>query len=80
MVAAGLGSQKTKKFIAGEYVFNEGDIGSEVFILKKGSVEVVKDLGGTEVVLATLKTGDFFGEMALFGNKKQGAFCDVGSS
>ncbi len=50
----------------GEVVFAEGDIGRALFILESGKVELTR-LGaeGRPVVLYTLKSGEFFGEMAL---------------
>jgi CRP-like cAMP-binding protein len=49
----------------GECVVREGERGSSMYIIQEGRVEVVKRLGEPdEVVLAVLKTGDFFGEMS----------------
>ena len=48
-------------FPAGHVLFNEGDPGEKMYIIKTGSVEVIR--GSANV--ATLKDGEFFGEMAL---------------
>lgn len=50
---------------AGEYVFREGELGTEMFILQEGQVEILKLVGGAEEQLAVLEKGDFFGEMSL---------------
>ncbi len=50
---------------AGDYMFREGDLGTEMYIIQTGTVEIVKDLENGPTVLATLEKGDFFGEMAL---------------
>jgi len=50
---------------AGEAVFREGDLGTEMFIIHAGQVEIVKELDGSEAQLAVLERGDFFGEMSL---------------
>ena len=47
---------------AGSAVFKEGEVGSELYIIETGQVELVPRSGAT---LATLGAGDFFGEMAL---------------
>ncbi|HSI86455.1 MAG: cyclic nucleotide-binding domain-containing protein [Candidatus Methylacidiphilales bacterium] len=53
-------------FEKGQYIVNEGDQGNDLFILGQGSVEIVKRAGTeNEVVLATLRERDFFGEMCL---------------
>lgn len=50
---------------AGEYVFEEGDLGTEMFIIQSGQVEILKRIAGSETCLAVLEKGDFFGEMSL---------------
>lgn len=72
-MSKGRPSPNAKKYGPGEYIFREGDTGSEVYIIQSGTVEVIKDLEDAEVILATLKKGDFFGEMALFGDNKRSA-------
>ena len=67
-------AQKTSdSFKKGDTIFREGEIGEEMYIIKTGSVEVVKKIRDEEVVLAQLKAGSFFGEMALFGDKHRNA-------
>jgi CRP-like cAMP-binding protein len=54
-------------------VFSEGMPGSELYIIQKGSVKITKIVDNTEVLLAVLKAGDIFGEMALLENKPRSA-------
>ncbi len=66
-------SQSFKKFYKGDIVFREGDTNKELYIIISGQVHVVKEIEDNEVILATLETGDFFGEMAMFGGEPRSA-------
>jgi len=50
---------------AGEYVFREGELGTEMYIINEGKVEILNQVGDDEQVLAVLEKGDFFGEMSV---------------
>lgn len=50
-------------------LFAEGEPGDELFIIQKGSVKIAKIVDENEVLLAVLKAGDIFGEMALLEAK-----------
>lgn len=52
-------------FEDGEIIVREGDESREMFIIRTGSVEVLKHVAGHEVTLTTLDRGSFFGEMSL---------------
>jgi signal-transduction protein with cAMP-binding, CBS, and nucleotidyltransferase domain len=49
----------------GDIIFSEGDIGTEMYILQTGTVELFKEIAGETRILATLEKGDFFGEMSV---------------
>jgi CRP-like cAMP-binding protein len=55
----------TVEFRAGEYVFREGELGTEMYIVHEGTVEIAKEVGAEAKALAMLEKGDFFGEMAI---------------
>jgi CRP/FNR family transcriptional regulator, cyclic AMP receptor protein len=55
-------------FQQGEAIVREGDPGDAMYVLLSGSAEV--DVGGR---FHTLRTGDFFGEMALLTERRRTA-------
>ncbi|MCA9836796.1 MAG: Crp/Fnr family transcriptional regulator [Trueperaceae bacterium] len=63
-----------RQFPAGTTLFQEGDMGEALYIMHKGLVKLSKvDLGGYEKTLAILQPPEFFGEMALLGDKSRSA-------
>ncbi len=54
-------------------IFSENEPGKELYIIQKGSVKITKITNNNEVMLAILKAGDIFGEMALLENKPRSA-------
>ena len=54
-------------------IFAEGEQGDELYIIQKGSVKISKIVNNNEVLLAVLKPGDIFGEMALLESKPRAA-------
>jgi CRP-like cAMP-binding protein len=63
----------TRTYPKNTMIFAESMPGKELYIIQKGSVKISKLVGGTEVLLAVLKTGDIFGEMSLIENKPRSA-------
>ena len=54
-------------------IFCECQPGTELYIIQKGHVKITKIVDNSEVLLAVLKEGDMFGEMALLENKPRSA-------
>jgi CRP-like cAMP-binding protein len=54
-------------------IFSESETGKELYILQKGSVKISKIVDENEVMLAILRSGDIFGEMALLENMPRSA-------
>ncbi len=50
---------------AGEVIVRQDDMGDCMYVLVSGEASVVHHSGGRDIDLATLKEGDFFGELAL---------------
>lgn len=49
-------------FLPGEFICKKGEIGHEMYIVNKGSIQVI---GGDGTILVTLKEGSVFGEIAI---------------
>jgi CRP/FNR family transcriptional regulator len=59
---------------AGEVIFREGDPGDTCYLVREGAVRVTrKHRDGREITLAELRTGDIFGELAMFGGEERSA-------
>ncbi len=55
-----------RSFDAGEYIFNEGEHGRTMYVLREGEVEVLRSSSeGQQVPIVRLGPGETFGEMAL---------------
>jgi len=60
--------ESSASYAAGDIIFNQGDLGTEMFIIVEGDVEIIKHINDESHVLSHLEKGDFFGEMALLEN------------
>ncbi len=64
----------------GSVIFREGTLGDRFYLIYKGAVDVFKRGSGSgrvQVRLATLESGEFFGEMALLYRQRRSATCTV---
>src|SRR5580765_5401417 len=63
---------------AGQIVFNTGDPGGSLFIVRSGEVEIFfKNDTGDKIVLENAVAGDFFGELSLLDQGARSASARV---
>ncbi|MBT6960635.1 MAG: cyclic nucleotide-binding domain-containing protein [Rhodospirillaceae bacterium] len=62
-----------QNFKAGEAVFNQGDAGNHMHLIRSGSCTVSTRVGGREVVLSYVPSGNYIGEMALLSDMPRSA-------
>lgn len=63
------------RYEPGQDIVREGDVGQSLFIIRSGEVEVFKKMANGEppALLATLRAGDHFGEVAVFRRMRRTA-------
>ena len=61
-------------FPAGGRIYKEGEIGTEMYVIRSGRVDIVLNYRAeNRLILAEMEAGDFFGEMALLGDTSRSA-------
>jgi CRP/FNR family transcriptional regulator, cyclic AMP receptor protein len=73
-----LQAMQKRKYYAGEVVFQEGQEGKAVFVIRSGAVELARrGVHDKEKVLARVGSGQIFGEMALLEHQPRTATARV---
>jgi len=61
------------RFGAGESIVREGELSGRFYIITAGEVEVLQHVDGGERTIRRLHAGDYFGELALLGDRRRTA-------
>jgi len=61
-------AMQENNFDAGVKVINQGDDGDYLFVIEKGNLDCVINIGGEDKVVKVVSAGDVFGELALLYN------------
>ncbi len=63
-----------RSYVAGEYIFYQGDPGLGLYLIREGEVIINRESDNADkITLAVIRKGDFFGELALIDNDKRSA-------
>ena len=64
---------RNQHFEPGDIVFQQGDLGNSVYVIEEGECEALREQKGERELLATLRCGEYFGEMALLSDRTRNA-------
>ncbi|HWP09502.1 MAG TPA: DUF1003 domain-containing protein [Polyangiaceae bacterium] len=69
-----LGNKLTQKaFAEGAVIFDQGDEGDAMYLIEEGAVDIVAGSGSQRVTLASLFSGQYFGELSLLDGAPRSA-------
>jgi len=62
-----------RDYPAGSVLFEEGQPGDYMYVVQEGEIEIRRQVGESDRVLAVLPGGEFFGEMAILNGRPRSA-------
>lgn len=66
-------AMKLEQYPAGTFVIQQGEVGDRFYLIRSGTVEILKETDGRLTSLGKLGPGDFFGELALLRHEPRAA-------
>ncbi|MEO8102750.1 MAG: cyclic nucleotide-binding domain-containing protein, partial [Betaproteobacteria bacterium] len=66
-------SATIKRYATNEVLFDEGDVADGLYLIRRGSVTVSRQIAGKEIVLSYVAAGNYVGEMALMSDAPRSA-------
>lgn len=66
-----------RDFSAGTVLFEEGELGDEMYVIQAGRVRLTRRIRGAPQHMATLPPGEFFGELAIINDRARSATATV---
>ena len=67
LVASVLETAERRDYKPGQPLFHEGEEADGIYVIRKGSVTASRDMGGREVMLGYIPTGQYVGEVSVVG-------------
>jgi CRP-like cAMP-binding protein len=72
-----MAAAQPRHYQVGERLFEEGEPGKAIFIIRSGQIELTRRVGEKQRTLSVLGAGQMFGEMAILDNVKRTASATV---
>jgi CRP-like cAMP-binding protein len=70
---AGNGGALGRLYQDGDIITRQGEVGTCMFVVQSGEVEVISERGGVQTVLRVAREGEVMGEMAVFDREVRSA-------
>jgi CRP-like cAMP-binding protein len=64
---------KDQTFNDQEIIFKEGSFGDWMYVIEEGTVEISRTVEGQKIIIANLKAGEIFGEVAYINKEGRSA-------